>query len=109
MSDETLTYEDIKAYESLFIKTPSFVLSAMVKRKTNLISKFDSQIKSRLFRLNDSQRAKLDIILNSDVNDLQKLLAIAYENSKKKQYKILADPKNKEFIRLNLEELKKIV
>ena len=109
MSDETLTYEDIKAYESLFTKTPSLVLSAMAKRKTNLVSKFDSQIKSRLSNLNDSQKAKLELILNSDVDDLQNLLAIAYEKSNKKQYKILADPKNKEFIKLNLDEFKKIV
>jgi hypothetical protein len=33
----------------------------------------------------------------------------AYKKSKKKQYKLLGNPKNKDFIKMNLDELKKLL
>ncbi len=109
MSDDKITYEDIQRYEFLLSKVPPLLLGTMIKRKSNLVSKFESQITSKLGSLNEVQEKQLNIILNSEVSELQELLQDAYEKSGKKQYKQLADPKATEFIEKNLSELKKIV
>lgn len=109
MTDEKITYEDLKGYESLFTMVPSFLFSGMVKRNTNLVKKFHSQVISYLKKLNDNQKQKLKIILNSDIAQLQQVMGEAHKKTGKKQYKLLADPNNKDFIVLNLNELKKLV
>ena len=48
-------------------------------------------------------------ILNSDVDDLQAIMGEAYDKTGKKQYKILANPKYKEFITSNIDEIRKLV
>ena len=106
---EKITYDDIKRYEHLFTMAPSFMLGAMAKRKSNLVSKFEPKIKSTLAKLNDTQKQKLEALLNADTSDLQEIMGIGYKETHKKQYKILADPKNKEFIEKNIKELKKLV
>ena len=107
--DDKISYEDIKQYQHLFTMTPSFLLERMAKKNSNLVRKFRPTIQSHMSSLNDSQRKKLDIILNSDVASLQEVLAEAFRKTKIKQYKILANPKYKEFIELNLAELRNMV
>jgi hypothetical protein len=106
---DKITLEDIEQYQHLLNKAPAFLLGRMAKRNSNLVSKFESRVKSYIDNLSDAQRKKLDILLNSDVDDLQSVMNEAYLKADKKQYKILADPSNKEFIELNLDELRKIV
>ena len=67
------------------------------------------KVQSYIDSLNEDKKRKLDILLVTDVDELQKLMDEAYRESNKKQYKILADPKNKEFIELNLDEVRKMV
>ena len=55
------------------------------------------------------KKNKLDIILKTDVEDLQNILYEAYMKSNKKQYKILANPEYKDFIEFNLDEIRKMV
>ena len=62
---------------------------------------------TKLQSVKDAKWVKDDTQL--DVDDLQKLMGEAYAESNKKQFKILADPKNKEFIELNINELRKMV
>lgn len=107
--EEKITCDDVLEYQHFLKLAPPFLLGRMAKKKSNLVSKFESKVKSYLANLNDDQRKKLAIVLVSDVDDLQVAFSEAYEKSNKKQFKILADPKNKEFIELNIEELKKIV
>jgi len=109
MSEEKLTYEDVRAYEKLFTMTPSFILSTMIRRNTNLVEKFKSQVVKFIGNLNEKQEKQLDLILNSDIDNLQVLMMEAYKKSKKKQYKLLGNPKNKDFIKMNLDELKKLL
>ncbi len=109
MSEEKLTYEDIERYDFVFSKVPSLLLGTMIRRKSNLVSKFEPTIVSKLDSLNETQQKHFNIILNSDVSELQELFKEAYEKSGKKQYKQLADPKAAEFIEKNLSEIKKIV
>ncbi|MBP3792263.1 MAG: hypothetical protein ILA26_09585 [Methanobrevibacter sp.] len=107
--DEKITYEDVKEYENLFMLAPSFLLERFARKNTNLVSKFKSQIQSHLNNLDDVQRAKLNVILNSDVDELQAVMEEAYKKSGVKQYRVLANPKYKGFIENNLNELKKII
>ena len=107
--EDKLTYDDVKDYEHLLTLAPPFFLKRMAKKNSNLVNKFKPRVESFLNSLSDNQKRKLDILLVTDVYDLQELMGEAYNKSNKKQYKILADPKNREFIELNIEELKKIV
>ena len=104
-----LTYEDVVQYEKFFTLTPPFLLERFAKKNTNLVSKFESKVKGFLANLSDNQKGKLEILLSSEIDDLQVLMAEAYEKRKKKQYKILANPKYREFIESNLNEVKKLV
>jgi hypothetical protein len=81
----------------------------MIRRNTNLVEKFKSQVVKFIGNLNEKQEKQLDLILNSDIDDLQVLMMEAYKKSKKKQYKLLGNPKNKDFIKMNLDELKKLL
>ena len=107
--DDKISYEDLKEHEHLFLLAPSFVLKSMAKRNSNLVGRFHSAVEAHLNKLTEDQRRKLDIILNSDVVELQKLLGEAYRKTKIKQYEILADPKHRAFIELNLAELRKLI
>ena len=107
--DEKITYEDVKEYENLFLLAPTFLLERFARKNKNIVSKFKSQVQSHLRNLDENQRKKLDVILASDVSDLQQVMHEAYLKTKIKQYKILANPKYKDFIELNLAEIKKLV
>ena len=107
--DEKITYKDVIEHQHLFALAPPFLLERMAKRNSNVVNKFRSNIQSELDNLDDAHRRKLNVILNSDVNDLQNLMNEAYLKTNKKQYKILANPKYGQFIELNLEELRKMV
>lgn len=107
--EERISYDDLKEHEHLFTLAPSFILKRMARKNSNLVDKFKSTIESHLNKLSDEQKAKLHIILDSDVDELQELLRQAYEKTRIKQYEILANPKYKEFIELNLRELRKLI
>ncbi|MCD7781325.1 MAG: hypothetical protein LUG89_01295 [Methanosphaera sp.] len=109
MSEKKLTYDDLMAYQSLFTLAPSFLLGRYIKNNTNLVGKFSSQVESQLKGLNNKQKEQLDLLLESDVNDLQELLIQAYKKTHKKQFKQLAQNDARDFIMLNLTEIKKIV
>lgn len=108
MSDK-ISYEDIKPYEELFTATPAFLLERFAKRNTNFVLKFKSKVESFLDGLDDNQKKKLDIVLNSDTDELQAVMADAYEKTNIKQYKILANPKYKEFIQININEIENMI
>ena len=106
---DKLTYEDVKPYEELFTAMPAFLLERFAKRKSNFVVKFKSKVESFLAGLDDDQKKKLDIVLNSDIDELQAVMAEAYEKTNIKQYKVLANPNYKEFIELNLNEIEKML
>ena len=107
--DNELTYDDVKEYEQLFTLTPSFLLERFAKKNKNLALKFHSRIKYYLDNLTDEQRHKLDLILKTDVEQLQNIMVEAYLKSGKKQYQILANPKYRQFIEDNLDEIRKLI
>lgn len=109
MGEEKITYRDVEEYEKLFSLVPPFLLERFAKKNKNLVLKFESNVRSFLEDLSANQRNKLDIILNTPVNELQCIMDEAYQKTNKKQYKILANPKYGKFIETNLEELCKIL
>jgi hypothetical protein len=109
MSEEKITYEDVKEFENFFTMAPPFILERFAKKNTNFVLKFKSKAQSFIDGLNDEQMKKFNIVLNTDIDELQSVMNDAYEQSGKKQYKILANPKYKEFIEINLNELKNMI
>ena len=107
--EDKITYEDVKEYHYLFTMAPSFVLEMMARKNSNLVLKFKSTIQSYMDNLDDVQKNKLDIILNSDVDELQSVMDEAYRKTGKRQYQILANPKYKGFIEFNLSEIKELI
>ncbi|WP_294006433.1 hypothetical protein [uncultured Methanobrevibacter sp.] len=106
---EKITYDDVVEYNYLFTFAPSFLLERMAKKNSNLVKKFKSSIQSYMDNLTDIQCVKLNVILDSDVSELQAIMQEAYEKTNKKQYRILANPNYSQFIELNLNELKGMV
>ena len=109
MSEEKLTYEDVEKYEKFFTLAPPFLLERFAKKNTNLVVKFKSKVQSFVDGLDENDKEKLNILLDTDTDELQVLMNEAYEHSGKKQYKILANPKYKEFIEINLNELGNLI
>lgn len=106
MSEEKITYADVDEYQSLFTLAPSFLLETFARRNTNLVSKFKTVIRSYMDNLTEIQKDKLDIILSSDIEELQIIMNEAYQRTKIKQYKVLANPNYYSFIKDNLDEIR---
>ena len=108
MGEEKITYKDIAEYESLFSMAPSFLLERFARKNTNVVLKFRSAIQSHMDNLTDDQKEKLDLILMMAVEDIQALMMQAYRMTNIKQYKILSNPKYKQFLEDNLAEIRKM-
>ena len=109
MMSDKITCDDVMKFEHYTSKIPAFLLGRMAKRNSNLVGKFESQIRPRLANLDGEHKRLLDIVLNSDVSDLQSVMGEAFEKTGTIQFKILADPKNAGFIESNLDELRKML
>ena len=109
MTDEKITYNDVEEYGSLFTSVPSLILRGMIRSNKNIVKKFESRVKSQFSNLTEEQHRKLELILNSEIADLQEVMRIAHEKTGKKQYKLLSEPKAAKFIQTNLGELKKVL
>lgn len=109
MAEDKITFEDVKEYEGLFSIAPSFILESMIRRNSNLVSKFKGPVKSYLNKLTPEQRHKLAIILDSEISELQDIMEESYQKTRKRQFKLLASSQATPFIEKNLEELKKLV
>lgn len=107
--EEKITYEDVEEYKSLFTLAPPFILEGFAKKNSNLIGKFKSGVENYLDDLNDEERKKLNMILASDIDYLQEVMAEAYEKTEIKQFQILSNPSYKEFIEINFEELRNMI
>ena len=106
---DKITYEDVEEYESLFSLAPPFLLEMFAKKNKNIVLKFKSTIQSFIYKLTEDEKNKLEIILNSDIEELQSIMKEAYIKSEKKQYNILANPQYRQFIEININEIKNIV
>ena len=85
---EKIECQDVLEYEFLFTMTPALLLKTMIRTNTNLITKFKTRILVALEGLDEKQKKMLDIILNSDVEELQEVLKEDYSKTGKKQFEI---------------------
>ena len=106
--EDGLSYKDIEEHEKLFSLVPPFLLERFAKKNTNLVLKFKSKIQAHMDNMNDVQKSKLDLILRTDIGQLQDLMRQAYMKTNNKQYKILSNPDYRQFIETNLNELIKM-
>ena len=104
-----ISYDDVMEYDHLFTMAPAFILKMMASTNSNLVSKFKSTVQYYMDGLTGEQKNKLDIILGSDIDDLQRVMDASYRKTGKAQYKILADSNNAEFIEKNLSELRQMI
>lgn len=107
--DERITYDDVKEYERLFTLAPLFLLERFARKNSNLVLRFKSAVQSYMDNLTDEQRNKLNVVLNSPVEDLQGIMHEAYLKTGIKQYNVLANPKYRQFIEDNFGELRKML
>ena len=104
-----ITYADVEEYQTLFTLAPSFLLEGFARRNINLVSKFKPIIQSYMDNLTDIQKNKLDIILSTDIDELQSIMNEAYIRTGIKQYNILANPNYRGFIKDNLDEIREMI
>ncbi len=107
-SEIIITEKDVIETMDLFTKVPSILLRGWVSKNSNLVKSFSNQIGSYKNNLSPHDMARIEKVMEMPVDELQEILKKAYERTGKKQLKILADPKAKKFIVLNLQEAQKV-
>lgn len=108
-SEIIITEKDVIETLDLFTKVPSILLRRWVSKNSNLVKSFQSQMESYKSRLSSRDMARVEKVMEMPVEELQEILKKAYVRTGKKQLKILADPKARPFIVLNLQEARKIL
>lgn len=101
--------EDIKEVFGLFEQVPPFLLKVAVSGNMNVVRKFETQIKEYKDQLSEEDKLKLKKFAEMPLSEIQELLKRAYAKTEMKQFKILSDPKAESFLKLNLEEFKKVL
>ncbi len=108
-SEIIITENDVIETMGLFTKVPAILLRGWVSKNSNLVKSFSNQIESYKNKLSPRDMARAEKVMEMPVEELQEILKKAYDRTGKKQLKILADPKAKEFIVLNLQEARKVL
>ena len=88
---------------------PSLLLKRFARKNTNLVLKFKPVLQGYMDSLTPEQKSKLNVILSSDVDDLQMVMREAYKIRGLRQYKILADSRYKYFIVTNLDVIRSMI
>lgn len=109
MESQIITEKDVIDMVDLFTKVPAFMLKRAVSKDLNVVEMFESQIQSYKSQLSDEDIIKIKKVLEMPIPELQEVLKKAYDETHKKQLKILADPEAESFIAKNFEELKNSV
>lgn len=104
-----ITENDVLEALDQLIKVPTVLLKSVASANTNVVKTFQSQIEDYRNQLSPDEVAKIRKVIEMPVPELQDILNNAYQDTGKKQLKILADPKAESFILKNLQELKKII
>lgn len=104
-----ITEKDVIGMMDAFTRATPVMLKIMVKNNMNVVKSFESQIKKYESQLKEDEKVKIEKVLEMPVPELQKILNNAYQETGKKQFKILADPKAEAFITSNLKELKRLL
>ncbi|AMD18392.1 hypothetical protein TL18_10465 [Methanobrevibacter sp. YE315] len=101
-----ITVDDVMEFQGIFSLMPAFVFEGVAKKKKNLTKKFESTIRAYLNSASEEDLNKIRRVLNTDIDELQVVMGEAYKKTNDKHFKVLANPKYKEFVELNFNELK---
>lgn len=88
---------------------PPFVIKDYIDQNINGVEAYEEGIKEFKNKLSDENLSEIKRIINKPVPELQNLLGELYLETDLKQFKILADPSAEDLIRLNLQELKRVL
>lgn len=101
--------KDIMGVMHVFTRVPPLMLKMVVKGNKNVVRSFESQIKDYYGKLTHEEIVKIEKVMETPVPQLQGILNEVYIETGQKQLKILADPKAKDFIKMNLRELELVL
>jgi len=105
----TITEDDVIDVLDIFTRVPYLMLRGVVKTNKNVVKTFENKINTYNQGLSDYERKKIRVVCDMPVSELQIILGKAYDQTNKKQLKLLADPKAQNFIENNMNELKIIL
>lgn len=88
---------------------PPSVVNKYVSLNINAVEEFEDQIKIYKTKLSDMDLLKIKKISETPVKEIQDLLSKIYAETNLEQFKILAEPEAESLIRLNRDELKRIL
>ncbi|MGZ7117914.1 MAG: hypothetical protein ACXVHS_10815 [Methanobacterium sp.] len=107
--DLEIKEEEIGGLLRTLKRFPPFLVNSYISKDINAVKEFKDPIKEHTAQLTDKDIFKIRKILEIPVSDLQDLLNELYLITNLEQLRILAEPRARPFIELNLEELKKIL
>jgi len=97
--------KDIMGVMHVFTRVPPIMLKMVVKGNKNVVRSFESQIKDYYGKLTHEEIVKIEKVMETPVPQLQGILNDVYIETGQ----ILADPKAKDFIKMNLRELELVL
>ncbi len=107
--DLEITHKDVIDMMDLFTRVPPLLLKLVIKRNSNVVRSFQDRIEDYKTTLSQEELEKIRVITRMPVEELQKILINAYQETQQVQLKILADPNAQPFITKNLQELGEII
>lgn len=107
--DTKISQKDVMAIMDVFTRVPPLFLKMVISKNSNVVKSFQAQIEDYKDQLSVEEIAKIKIVLEMSVPELQDILNKVYLETHQQQLKILAEPKAEPFIDKNLQELKKLM
>ncbi len=101
--------DDVIGLLSMFTQVPDTLLLMMVKKKVDVVSQFEAQIKDQMGGLDEPTREKIEAVLTMPIEDLQEILEDAYKETGAKQLRTLSEPKARGFLEANLGQVHRIL
>lgn len=88
---------------------PPYVIDRYVSMNINAVEEYKSQIEDYMNKLTEDDLIKIKRIIEMPIPELQKLLNKLYLKTNLTQFKKLGDPQAEPLLKINLQELKKIL
>ena len=108
-SEVYITEKDVTDILQVFTRVPALLLKIAVSKNSNVVKSFENQILAYKSQLSDEDLAKIEILVEMSVSELQLILKKTYEETHQKQLKILLENQAESFISENLRELKELL
>lgn len=90
-------------------RVPPFLINSYISKDINAITEFESQIKDYKNQISADNLENIRKVMEIPISEFQNILNEFYMKTGMEQFKILANPDAKDFLTMNLQELKKIL